>query len=73
VIFKMPGNAAVWCVGAFLVMTSLFIPEAAKELAYAKALNWEGSTYITFSVPLLIAAIVLQPQRRESTEARTGI
>ncbi len=59
VALRMRPKASHWMLGMYFAMFALFTPEAIKEFMYAPRLDWEGSTYITFPLPLLLASLVL--------------
>lgn len=61
ILFRMHGTVRSWIFGMWLLMSALFIPEAIKELVFLHYdWRWEGSNYITFPLPLLVAVLVLQ-------------
>lgn len=72
VAFRMRPVASHWMLGMYFAMIALFTPEAVKEFMAAPRLDWEGSTYLTFPLPLLLAALVLMsvPSRQESLPDR---
>ena len=74
VALKISERVDSWLVCTWLVMSVLFIPEGIKEFAPNHFnLAWEGGQYMTFPLPLLVAAIALRAwpslDRRATLEA----
>ena len=72
VLLRMGSDAADWMLGTWFVLTALFLPEAMKEFSQTHHdLRWEGSTYATFALPLLIAVLALRSRILSGTGAVT--
>jgi hypothetical protein len=61
---KMTGDVRTWLIGAFLMMVVLFAPTGIAEGLHDLRWDWEGAGYITFPMPLLVAAIALYIRRQ---------
>jgi hypothetical protein len=72
-LWRIRGNAVSWLLWTFATMSLLFTPEGVGEYFTVHRWDWEGANYISFPIPLLLAALVLMSAksydaRRKSAE-----